>query len=280
MTVLAGNTYDKSATAGSHSGSVLPAGKLPEMTLTFWLAKMMSATCGQSAADYLNIHWQFGLTATLLLSGILLLIALYYQINAPQYQVVAYWATISLVSVFSTLTTDSLTDVWLLSPGLSAAGFAGLLLIIFVAWYARDNILVPGLSDNTFRETCYWLAMFGTCSLGTLAGDGLADRLALSYDSTALFFGVWVAIVTVACVTFNANRVLCFWCACILTRPFGEACSDLLLQPQEQGGIGPGESLIGLVVAVTLLIMAGEMLVNLWRYRRANPRFSRTADGG
>lgn len=240
MTEFTGKTHNIAPTVRSKPCGAPPPGKLPEITLTFWLVKMMSATCGQAAADYLNIHWQLGLNPTLLLSGLLLIIALFYQMNATQYQAISYWATLSLVSIFSTLTTDSLTDVWQLSPCISAPGFAGLLLIIFITWYIREKTLAPELTDNPCRETCYWLAMFGSCSLGTLAGDGLANRLALSYDSTALFFGVWVAIVTVACFTFNANRVLCFWCACVLTRPFGEACSDLLLQPKEEGASVPG----------------------------------------
>lgn len=79
--------------------------------LTFWLVKMMSATCGQAAAGYLNIYWQLGLNPTLLLSGSLLMIALFYLMNATQYQAVSYWATLALVSILSTLITDSLTDV-------------------------------------------------------------------------------------------------------------------------------------------------------------------------
>lgn len=259
-------------TVMTHSGGGTQARKLPEITLTFWLAKMISATLGQAAADYLNIHWQCGLAGTLLLSGLLLIIALFYQMNATQFQAVAYWATLLLISMFSTLTTDSLTDVWQLPPFRSAAGFAVLLLVIFSAWYLREKSLAFEQTEHPYRETCYWLAMFGCCSLGTLTGDGLAERLALSYGNTALFFGVWVAIVTVACFTFNASRVLCFWCACILTRPFGEACSDLLLQPTDEGGIGPGESLISLLLAATFLIMAGEKLLSQWRYRLANTK--------
>lgn len=271
---------DPFATGMTVPGGGAPPRKLPETTLTFWLAKMISATSGQAVADYLNIHCQCGLTGTLLLSGLLLIVALFYQMNAMQYQAVTYWTTLALISMFSTLTTDSLTDIWQLPPFISAAGFAMLLLVIFAAWYLREKSLTFELTGHPFRETCYWLAMSGSCSLGTLTGDGLAERLALSYGSTALLFGVWVVIVTVACFTFNANRVLCFWCACILTLPFGEACSDLLLQPQAQGGLGSGESLISLVLLAALLIMAGERLVCRWRYRRVRLKCSRSADGG
>lgn len=241
--------------------------KVPEITLVFWLIKMMSTTVGETAADFLNMDLHFGLTITSIVTGILLAVSLFCQMRATRYQPVLYWLTVVFISVFGTLITDNLTDAWNVPLVLSSLVFSLILLVIFVVWYRREGTLSIHHIDSRSRETFYWLAILATFALGTAVGDWLAESVNLGYYGAAAFFGTWILIVAGACFIFKANRVFCFWAAYILTRPFGAACGDLLSQPVGNGGIGLGANLTSLIFGVAIALMIMGLVVSDWRKR-------------
>ncbi|WBM72509.1 hypothetical protein OH773_09870 [Buttiauxella sp. WJP83] len=239
--------------------------KVPEITLVFWFIKMMSTTVGETAADFLNMDLNFGLTNTSIITGILLAIALFFQMRAPRYKPVLYWLTVVFISVFGTLITDNLTDAWQVPLAASSLFFSVVLVVTFVVWYRQEGTLSIRSIDSLSRESFYWLAILATFALGTAVGDWLAEGLGLGYSSAAIFFGAWIVIITIACFTFSANKVFCFWAAYILTRPFGAACGDLLSQPVDNGGLGLGANLTSLIFGVAIVVMVGGLVVNDWR---------------
>jgi uncharacterized membrane-anchored protein len=239
--------------------------KVPEITIVFWLIKMMSTTVGETAADFLNMDLNFGLTNTSIITGILLAISLFYQMHAPRYKPALYWVTVVFISIFGTLITDNLTDVWQIPLGVSSLFFSIILGVTFVVWYRQEKTLSIHSIDSLSRESFYWLAILATFALGTAVGDWLAEGLGLGYSSAAIFFGVWISIITIACFIFRANKVFCFWAAYILTRPFGAACGDLLSQPVENGGMGLGANLTSLIFGVAIVVMVGGLVANDWR---------------
>lgn len=239
--------------------------KVPEITLVFWFIKMMSTTVGETAADFLNMDLNFGLTNTSIITGILLAVALFFQMRAPRYKPVLYWLTVVFISVFGTLITDNLTDAWQVPLAASSLFFSVVLVVTFVVWYRQEGTLSIRSIDSLSRESFYWLAILATFALGTAVGDWLAEGLGLGYSSAAIFFGAWIVIITIACFTFRANKVFCFWAAYILTRPFGAACGDLLSQPVDNGGLGLGANLTSLIFGVAIVVMVGGLVVNDWR---------------
>ena len=239
--------------------------KVPEITLVFWFIKMMSTTVGETAADFLNMDLNFGLTNTSIITGILLAVALFFQMRAPRYKPVLYWLTVVFISVFGTLITDNLTDAWQVPLAASSLFFSLVLVVTFVVWYRQEGTLSIRSIDSLSRESFYWLAILATFALGTAVGDWLAEGLGLGYSSAAIFFGAWIVIITIACFTFRANKVFCFWAAYILTRPFGAACGDLLSQPVDNGGLGLGANLTSLIFGVAIVVMVGGLVVNDWR---------------
>ncbi|VGP92554.1 hypothetical protein SB5531_02821 [Klebsiella variicola] len=243
--------------------------KVPEITLVFWLIKMMSTTVGETAADFLNMDLQFGLTNTSIVTGALLALSIFFQMRATRYQPVLYWVTVVFISVLGTLITDNLTDAWHVPLALSSLVFSVLLLVIFVTWYRREGTLSIHHIDNRSRESFYWLAILATFALGTAVGDWLAEGVSLGYYGAAMFFGTWILIITGACFIFKANRVFCFWAAYILTRPFGAACGDLLSQPVDNGGIGLGANLTSLIFGLAIMFMIAWLMVHDWRKRSA-----------
>ena len=109
--------------------------KVPEVTLSFWLIKMMSTTVGETAADFLNMDLGWGLTNTTVLTGVLFVIALALQLRATRYVPALYWATVLLISVFGTLVTDNLTDRFGVPLAFSTGLFGAFLSLTFVLWF-------------------------------------------------------------------------------------------------------------------------------------------------
>ncbi|MCW8114234.1 hypothetical protein [Yersinia intermedia] len=231
--------------------------KVPEVTLFFWLIKMMSTTVGETAADFLNVNLQFGLTNTSIVIGSLLAITLVFQIRSTCYTPMLYWLTVVLISVFGTLLTDNLTDHFGVSLALSSGVFSAALLATFALWYIKEKTLSIHAVDSVKREIFYWTAILFTFALGTAAGDGVAEGFQLGYGTAAMLFGAAIALTAVAHYLLHANAVLCFWIAYILTRPLGAACGDLLSQPMTNGGWGLGTAGTSSLFLVTIIGLVG-----------------------
>ncbi|GEC70444.1 membrane protein [Raoultella terrigena] len=230
--------------------------KVPEVTLFFWLIKMMSTTVGETAADFLNMDLGWGLTNTTLLTGVLFVITLALQLRATRYVPALYWATVLLISVFGTLVTDNLTDRFGVPLAFSTAVFGALLILTFVLWFNEEKTLSIHSITTRKRELFYWVAILFTFSLGTAAGDWVAEGLNLGYFNAATLFGALILLTALAFYLFRANSVLCFWIAYILTRPFGASCGDLLSQSPVNGGVGlgtTGTSILFLLIIISLV---------------------------
>lgn len=214
--------------------------KVPEVTLTFWLIKMMSTTVGETAADFLNVNLGFGLTGTSAVIGVLLAVFLGLQITARRYIPWRYWSVVVFISVFGTLVTDNLSDNLGVPLVVSTLTFSAALLVTFGIWYAKERTLSIHSINSIKRELFYWTAILLTFALGTAAGDWVAEGLSLGYANSALMFGALIGVAAVARFVFHRSAVTTFWLAYILTRPFGASCGDLLSQPFSNGGLGLG----------------------------------------
>src|ERR1700710_2411294 len=195
--------------------------KVPEITLYFWIIKVLCTTVGETCADYVNETLGFGLVNTTYATGALLLIALFFQFRLRRYVPVVYWLAIVLISVFGTLLTDNLTDGHNVSLEITTPLFAVLLGLTFAAWYRSEGTLSIHSIVTRKRESFYWLTILFTFALGTAAGDLIAEKLALGYGPTVLLFAAAIAIVAVVHYTLRPNPVITFWIAYILTRPLG-----------------------------------------------------------
>ncbi|WP_246004077.1 hypothetical protein [Nocardioides marmoriginsengisoli] len=214
--------------------------KVPEVTLYFWVIKILCTTVGETAADYLNDTLGFGLTNTSWVMSGLLAVALALQLRARRYVAPLYWVSVVLISVVGTLITDNLTDNLGVSLWVSTGVFTLALVATFAGWYRSERTLSIHTITSTRREAWYWLTILFTFALGTAAGDLLAEKLALGYLLSVGVFAVAIAAITVAHLRFRLGAVLAFWLAYILTRPLGASIGDLMSQPRSDGGLGLG----------------------------------------
>lgn len=226
--------------------------KVPEVTLWFWLIKVMATTVGETAADFLNFNLNFGLTGTSVVMGILLAVFLSLQVRARKYVPWLYWLVVVLISIVGTLITDNLVDNFGVALQTTSIIFGVALLATFVVWYSFEKTLSIHSIFTSRRELFYWAAILFTFALGTAAGDLVAEGMGLGYAKSALLFGALIGVTTLAYYIFRANAIAAFWIAYILTRPLGASCGDLLSQPLANGGLGLGSVVTSMLFLVSI----------------------------
>jgi uncharacterized membrane-anchored protein len=229
--------------------------KVPEVTLYFWVIKIMATTVGETAADYLNDTLGFGLTNTTYVMGALLLVALGLQFRARRYVPPIYWLVVVFISIVGTLITDNLTDVAKVPLETSTAAFSVALALTFAGWYWSERTLSIHTIVTRTREAWYWLTILFTFALGTAAGDLVAERYGLGFAVSGAIFAGLIALIALAHLRFGLNAVLAFWLAYILTRPLGASIGDGLSQSRHAGGLGLGTTGTSAVFLSTILAL-------------------------
>ncbi len=227
--------------------------KVPEITIFFWIIKVLCTTVGETASDFLNISLGLGLTGTSIVMGVILLIVIFFQFKSKKYIPGLYWLTVVLISIFGTLITDNLTDKMGVSLEISTAVFSIALALTFIIWYAFDKTLSIHSIFTRRRELFYWLAILFTFALGTASGDLMAEKLGFGYLVTGIIVFAVIASVTVAW-RFKLDPVLAFWIAYIMTRPLGASLGDFLSQQVTNGGLGLGATITSGIFLLAILL--------------------------
>ena len=245
----------------------LPANRVPDVTISFWLIKLMAVTMGETAADYLAVNLGLGLTATTLLMAGVLIAALIWQFGQRRYVPHVYWAAVVLISIVGTLVTDNLVDNFGVALITTFWVFSAALAGTFALWFARERTLSIHAVFTARRETFYWFAILFTFALGTAAGDLVAEKFGMGYMATGLLFGLIIASLSFGYFALRLDGLWAFWLCYIFTRPLGASFGDLLSQPADYGGMGFGTiptslgflTVIALTVAVLTLRPAPRM---------------------
>ena len=234
--------------------------KVPEVTVYFWIIKVLCTTVGESFADYVNETLGFGLTNTTVVFSAALVVALIAQFRLHRYVPAVYWLAVVLISVVGTLLTDNLTDARGVPLWLSTTVFSLLLAAVFAIWYARERTLSIHTIVTTPRESFYWLTVLVTFALGTAAGDWTIELTGWTPDAAILLPAGLIASVYVAW-RLGAGPVLCFWLAYILTRPLGANIGDYLAAPRSEGGLGLGTFGTSLLFLGTIVVVVAYLTV-------------------
>jgi uncharacterized membrane-anchored protein len=253
----------EAATSQRSVGTRQILSKVPEVTIFFWIIKVLCTTVGETFADFVNGKLGDNLNTTTIVMGILLAVALAVQFAVRQYVPAVYWITVVLISVFGTLITDNLVENHGVSLTTSTLIFAIAMTVAFGAWYLVEHTLSIHSIYTRRREAFYWLAILFTFALGTAAGDLIAEKYSLGYFKSMLLFAGLIALVAVAHVKLQLNAILAFWIAYVVTRPLGASIGDLLSQPRKlstgddptgfQAGLGLGTTGTSLIFLTAIL---------------------------
>jgi uncharacterized membrane-anchored protein len=226
--------------------------KVPEVTLWFWIIKILCTTVGESFADWINTTLGLGLDMTALIFTVILAAVLAWQLRLNRYVPFVYWLAVVVLSVTGTLYTDILTDDLGVPLAVSTSVFAAALAIVFGVWYARERTLSIHSIVTRPRELFYWLAVLVTFALGTAVGDWTLQLTGWGPGTSVLLpAGLIVAIVIGW--RLGANAVLSFWLAYILTRPLGANLGDWFGSPSTGGGLGLGTAATSAIFLTAIL---------------------------
>jgi len=228
--------------------------KVPAVTLGFWIIKIAATTLGETGGDTVTMTLKLGyLAGTAIFLAALLILALL-QIRAKRFHPFLYWATI----VASTTAGTTMADFADRSLGIGYTGGSLLLLFCVLAslgvWYWSEGSVAVATVATPRVEAFYWLTITFSQTLGTALGDWMADSSGLGYEGGALVFAAALALVAAAYFWTGLSRVLLFWAAFILTRPFGATAGDFLDKPINDGGLALSRPLASAVIAVFIVL--------------------------
>ncbi|MFJ6088276.1 hypothetical protein ACIQI8_43670 [Streptomyces sp. NPDC092369] len=230
------------------------ASKVPEVTVYFWIIKVLTTGMGETASDYLA-H-VFGPIPAVGLGGIGLVAALVVQFAARRYLAWIYWTAIVMVSVFGTMAADVLHVGLGVPYALSTPFFIAALAAVFALWYRSEGTLSIHSIRTRRREIFYWAAVLATFALGTAAGD-LTATMGLGYLGSAILYAAAIAVPAAAHRWGGLNAVVAFWAAYVITRPLGASVADWMAVGRGRGGLDLGLGPVTLSWTVAILGFVG-----------------------
>lgn len=239
------------------------ATKVPEITLAFWVAKILSTAMGEATSDFLVFH--VNPYVAVVSGGLGFLLALWLQFRTTRYRPLAYWLLVVMVSIFGTMVADVIHVVLGVPYVISTSLFAGSLLLILWGWNASEKTLSIHSVATPRRELFYWATVIATFALGTAAGDLTASTFGLGYLNSAIMFSLLFAAAGIAYFVFRLNEVAAFWIAYILTRPMGASFADWFDKPRDMSGLGFGTAPIAALLTVAVALAIGYIWLRFQR---------------
>ena len=232
--------------------------KVPQITVLFWVIKILSTAMGESTSDYLVFHINPYIAVAL--GGIGLIVALTLQLRVKKYIAWVYWFTVIMVAIFGTMAADVLHIGLGIPYIVSTAMFSVTLAVIFFLWHRVEKTLSIHSITTTRRELFYWATVMATFALGTAAGDMTAATLGLGYLLSGLLFAVLFVIPGIGYKKLRWNEVFSFWFAYVITRPLGASFADYFGK-SALGGLGLGDEIVSVVLAIFIIILVGYLTV-------------------
>ncbi len=229
--------------------------KVPEVTLVFWIIKILATTLGETGGDAVSMTMNLGYAiGSAIFIGVFVAAAAA-QIAAKSFHPFLYW----IVIVATTTAGTTLADFADRSLGIGYAGGASILFVLLMAalgvWYWSAGSVSVDTVTSPKVEMFYWGTILFSQTLGTALGDWMADTTGLGYEGGALVFAAGLVLVAGGYFYTNVSRTLLFWSAFILTRPLGATVGDLLDKPLDQGGLAFSRFSASTILAVLIVAL-------------------------
>lgn len=248
----------------SQSSTALPAdaiplstmvrNRVPHIILLYWVIKIASTTLGETGADMFSMTYQFGYGSTILIFMGLFAVFLAIKLSLRRYEPITYWLTFTATAIAGTAISDFIDRTLGLGYASGSALLITMLLLVLGLWYWRQRSISVEVISNGSAEFFYWMAFLIANTLGTAAGDYVADQLQLGFAAAAMLFTGSLVVIALLHFFTRVSAILLFWLAFILTRPFGATFGDWLTKPMEQGGLALGTVGASLVFVIVLVV--------------------------
>jgi uncharacterized membrane-anchored protein len=228
--------------------------KVPEVTLLFWIIKIVATTLGETGGDTLSMSMGLGYLVSTAILGTIFLAVVAVQIAAKRFNPWLYWTTI----VATTTVGTTLADFADRSLGIGYAGGSALLLLLLATslliWHRTLGSVEISTINSPRTEMFYWVTIMFSQTLGTALGDWTADSAGLGYAGGIVIFGVLLALVAAAYFWSSLSRTLLFWTAFVLTRPLGAVLGDFFDKPVASGGLALSRYTASAVLVIAIAI--------------------------
>lgn len=232
--------------------------KLPAITISFWIMKICATTLGETAGDLLaqTLKIGYGLSSIILLS--FFVITLLIQLFSKKFHPLIYWSVILATSTAGTTMSDYMDRTLGLGYAMGSLILVSLLIITLTIWKSTEKSLSVTDIKSLRGEVFYWTAILFSNTLGTALGDFLADNSGLGFVGGAILVGSLLVLIVLAYYFTSISRIILFWLAFVLTRPFGATFGDLLTKPLAKGGLNFGtigsSAILFIILAVLVII--------------------------
>jgi len=234
--------------------------KVPEITIYFWIVKLLTTAMGESTSDYLVNH--INPYVAVFLGFIAFVIALILQFSIRKYVAWIYWLFVVMVAIFGTMVADVTHIVLGVPYYASTIAFAIILTVVFTTWYKVEGTLSIHSINTRQREMFYWAAVLATFAMGTATGDMTAMTLHLGYLPSGILFIVLFLLPGVGYALFRLNPIFAFWFAYVMTRSLGASFADWFGKPKSITGLGYGDGVVAGVLTVLIVIFVGYLTVS------------------
>ena len=246
-------------------GALYVARKVPEVTIFFWIVKLLSTAMGESTTDYFVFH--INPYVAVILGGIGFVVAMTLQLAVRRYIAWIYWLAVVMVAVFGTMAADVLHIVLHVPYAVTSVSFAIALVVVFITWYATERTLSIHTINTRRRELFYWATVVATFALGTALGDltattlNSATGLKLGYFASTVMFAVIFLLPGLGYWLFRLNPIFAFWFAYVVTRPLGASFADWVGRAPSIGGLGWGEGPVSLGLGALLVVFVAYLTI-------------------
>ena len=231
--------------------------RVPHIILLYWIIKIVSTTLGETGADMFSMTFNLGYGNTIAIFMSLFLILLGIKLSLKGYHPLVYWLTFTASAIAGTAISDFIDRTLGLGYALGSVILTATLLLILAVWYKKERSINVEYITAPTVEIFYWMAFLIANTLGTAAGDFFADNLGLGFMNSAILISV--ILITIALLHFftKISKILLFWVAFVLTRPFGATFGDFLTKSVKNGGINFGTVGSSIIFCVILVFAIG-----------------------
>ena len=249
--------------------SALAKNRVPHIIFLYWVIKVVSTTLGETGADMFSMTFNLGYWETIVIFMSLFLALLVVKLSLKGYHPWVYWLTFTASAIVGTAISDFIDRTLKLGYATGSAVLIAILLMILAGWYKKERSINVEYITTSRAELFYWLAFLFANTLGTAAGDFLADNMGLGFMNSALLLSVILVMVALLHFYTKVSGVLLFWVAFVLTRPFGATFGDLLTKPIAKGGLNLG-TIGSSIIIFAILFFTINKETKLERERLAN----------
>lgn len=236
--------------------------RVPHILFLYWVIKIASTTLGETGADMFSMTYAIGYGNTIVLFMGVFLILLSIKLIMKRYEPILYWLTFTATAIAGTAISDFIDRTLGLGYTGGSLLLVSLLALILWGWYIKEKSINVESITTTGAELFYWMAFLVANTLGTAAGDFLADEMGMGFAQSAVLISAILALIAVLHYKTNVSKVLLFWLAFVLTRPFGATFGDLLTKTHEKGGLDLGT--VGSSVFFTVVLVLA-VAKEVWR---------------